>query len=62
MHDDYIEAYNREFYEKQTIGNGKNWDSSTSTEGYNFELYPQSHPIFKQRNFEIMGAKVRRIW
>jgi hypothetical protein len=60
LHDDYIEAYNKQ-YEEGKIGNGKNFDPDSNTEGFDFELYPKSHPVLRHKNFIMTMSRVRRV-
>ena len=61
IHNDYIDAYNEQ-YNIGNIGNGRNFEPGTNTEGYQFELYPKSHPVLKHSNFNLWGAKFRRVF
>lgn len=61
VHDDYIEAYNKE-YENGNIGNGNNYVPGSNGDGYEFEIYPKSHPVLNHKSMGIWGAKFRRVF
>ena len=56
LHDEYVQAYNEE-YEKGNIGNGKNYDPKNKKSVFEFELYPKSHPVLKNRSFNLVCCK-----
>jgi hypothetical protein len=60
IHDEYIQAYNDE-YQKGNIGNGKNYGQNLDRAGFEFELYPKSHPVLKNKNFNLISSKYNPI-
>ena len=60
LHDEYVQAYNEE-YEKGNIGNGKNYDPKNKKSVFEFELYPKSHPVLKNRSFNLVCCKYQHL-
>jgi hypothetical protein len=50
LHDEYIQAYNDKFT-KGKIGNGKTYKPEDQEGGFDYDIYPKSHPVLRDKNF-----------